>query len=495
VRVTCLEKSKNGQLKPERHDEGVKQFNTPQNSFKGLKAEGTATLIAAATDIALVIDADGIIQDLSLRDDDLPSDDYEGWINKPWIETVTVESRPKVEALLDSALSGSTSNWRHINHPSSRGPDLPILYATAPIGSDGKMLAIGRSAVVVAELQQKLLQAQQSMERNYLQIRHLETRYRLLFQVSSEAVFIVDAANKKVVEANPAAEKLLGEDGAKLPGQKFTKLFSDSGNGAVENFLGEVRSTGRRTQVKAQLAGQGLECVLSASLFSQNGGSLYLISVNPLQERAEEPKGSNVHDKLLKLMEKAPDGFVLTGADGIILDANQAFIELTETGSEERVLGESLDRWFGRSGVDLNVLTANLRKHGSVRLFATTLRGEYGSSVDVEVSATKLVMSDDDSYFGFIIRDIGLRLENNSRKQSRLARPVEQLTELVGRLPLRDLVQESTNMVERYCIEAALEITGENRTSAAEILGLSRQSLYVKLRRYGLGDNDSETSE
>ena len=37
-------------------------------------------------------------------------------------------------------------------------------------------------------------------------------------------------------------------------------------------------------------------------------------------------------------------------------------------------------------------------------------------------------------------------------------------------------------------IEAALELTSDNRASAAEMLGLSRQSLYVKLRRYGLGD-------
>ena len=41
----------------------------------------------------------------------------------------------------------------------------------------------------------------------------------------------------------------------------------------------------------------------------------------------------------------------------------------------------------------------------------------------------------------------------------------------------------------------ALEITGDNRASAAEILGLSRQSLYAKLRRYGLGELASAESE
>jgi len=40
----------------------------------------------------------------------------------------------------------------------------------------------------------------------------------------------------------------------------------------------------------------------------------------------------------------------------------------------------------------------------------------------------------------------------------------------------------------RAAMVAALELTGDNRASAAELLGLSRQSLYVKLRRYGLGD-------
>jgi DNA-binding NtrC family response regulator len=47
-------------------------------------------------------------------------------------------------------------------------------------------------------------------------------------------------------------------------------------------------------------------------------------------------------------------------------------------------------------------------------------------------------------------------------------------------------------MIERLCIEAALELTRDNRASAAEMLGLSRQSLYSKLRRYGLGDLDHD---
>jgi DNA-binding NtrC family response regulator len=73
-----------------------------------------------------------------------------------------------------------------------------------------------------------------------------------------------------------------------------------------------------------------------------------------------------------------------------------------------------------------------------------------------------------------------------------LPRSVEQLSQLVGRVSLKELVRETTELVERLCIEAALELTGNNRASAAEALGVSRQSLYSKLHRYGMGDLTTE---
>jgi DNA-binding NtrC family response regulator len=53
-------------------------------------------------------------------------------------------------------------------------------------------------------------------------------------------------------------------------------------------------------------------------------------------------------------------------------------------------------------------------------------------------------------------------------------------------MPMKDIVGETSDMIERMCIQAALQLTHNNRASAAEMLGLSRQSLYVKLRRYDM---------
>ncbi len=161
--------------------------------------------------------------------------------------------------------------------------------------------------------------------------------------------------------------------------------------------------------------------------------------------------------------------------------------------TEEQARNESIDRWLGRPGVDFNLLIAQLREHGSVRLFATQLRGEFGSSSDVEICAVS-VADGEEPCFGFTIRDVGQRVTFERQASREKPRSVEQLTELVGRVPLKDLVRDSTDMIEKLCIEAALEITGDNRASAAEILGLSRQGLYAKLRRYGLGELASADS-
>ena len=155
---------------------------------------------------------------------------------------------------------------------------------------------------------------------------------------------------------------------------------------------------------------------------------------------------------------------------------------------EEQARGESLERWLGRPGVDLNVLLAQLREHGSVRLFATTLRGairhDHRSRALGRGAARRRARRASASRCATSVA----RLAQRSGRAPPLPRSVEQLTELVGRVPLKGIVRETTDIIERLCIEAALELTQDNRASAAEMLGLSRQSLYVKLRRYGLGD-------
>ena len=468
----------------------VKAFKSPTGSLGHLDAEAAGALIAAATDLSLVVDAKGVIRDVAFQSDDLAEelDMRATWIGQRWADTVTVESRPKVEAMLRDATLATGSRWRHLNHPSPSGVDVPVMYSAVPLGDDGRVVAFGRDLRAVSALQQRLVNAQQTMERDYIRFQNGEMRYRMLFQMSSEAVLIVDAATQRVVEANPAAERLLGQDRAPggLAGHRLIEAFEPGSMAAVQSLIDTVRAGERADDVRARLSGHG-GFVVSASLFRQDTGSFLLVRLSPLPSEAIELALSPDKSKLLKVVQNAPDGFVVTAQDGTIVTANAAFLEMAELAAEKQATGQPLGRWLGRAGVDLDVLIANLRQRGSMRLFATTMRSEFGTTAEVEISAVS-VMNGGQPCYGFAIRNVGRRISAEPPAGRELPRSVAQLTELIGRVTLKELVRESTDMIERLCIEAALELTGDNRASAAEMLGLSRQSLYVKLRRYGLGD-------
>jgi hypothetical protein len=127
------------------------------------------------------------VTDVASHNDEFAELGRQSWLGRPWIDTVTVESRPKIEALLAEAGSDQP-RARQVNHSVADREDIPVLYSAVPVGDDGRLVAVGRDLRPVALLQQRLVEAQQSMEREYSRLRHAETRYRLLFHLASEAV-------------------------------------------------------------------------------------------------------------------------------------------------------------------------------------------------------------------------------------------------------------------------------------------------------------------
>ncbi len=469
----------------------MKAFKAPKTELGTIDAEAAASLIATAADIALILDSAGTIRDVSIADRSMVEDlaAHANWLGRSWVSTVTEESRAKVEQLLADAASRQAPRWRHVNHPAASGADIPVLYAAVRAGQPGRIVAFGRDLRVVSSLQRRLIDAQQSMERDYARIRHVETRYRLLFQMASDAVLIVDDVARKVLDSNPTARRMFGDP--VQPGKSWPlDVFTPETARGVDLLLAGVRASGRADDVRARLRDGDAEAVVSASLFRDEGGTSCLVRITRPAAESAGAALPKLKTKLLKLMESAPDGFVVTGADGRIITANTAFLELAQLPTEEQARGEPLARWLGRSGVDLDILIANLRQHGSVRLFASMIRGELGETAEVEISAVT-VMNGGQPCIGFAIRDIGRRLQREPGIAGALPRSLDHITELIGRVALKDLVREATDVIERLCIEAALTVTGDNRASAAEMLGLSRQSLYVKLRRYGLGDPEA----
>ncbi len=468
-----------------------------------IDARTASRLIEAASDIALVMDVQGTILDVTIQDPEFARDAGSSWRGKAWTDTVGPDSHEKIEALLRGANAGDPARWRQVNHPVPGAEDVPVLYtairlpdAAAASAAEPRIVAFGRDLRSTVLLQRRLVEAQQAMERDYWRFREAETRYRNLFQTSQEAVLVVDGQTQKVLEANPAAETLVGRPGLRLVGAALAAIFDAVDAEPLQALLAAARTVGKRDPVRLRLAQGKGEVEAAASVFRQDQAPFVLLRLAPTTPElpgsapgAGRADGSLALSLLDAYARHSPDGLVFTDAQGRVLSANRAFANLAQLSAEDQARGEMLDRWLGRTGVEMGVLISNLRQRGSVGLFTTTLRGEYGAVLEVEISASP-VGSPEPQALAFAVRDIGRRLQGGGedRAPAKLARSAGELTELVGRVPMKDIVSETTDLIEQLCIETALQMTQDNRALAAQLLGLSRQSLYVKLRRYGLGD-------
>lgn len=454
--------------------------------LSGMDPHAAVSIIAAAADLSLLVDHKGVIREVQLSNDQLPLGDLSQWIGKQWTETVTSESRIKVEELTTEAKEKSLARWRHLNFPSAQGADVPVLFAAARVGNKGDTIAFGRDLRNLASLQQRLVEAHQAMERDYLRMRHMETRYRLLFELASEAVLIVEPNSYRVLEANPAASKILDLPVKKIVGKSILDALADTERTVIEDLLASVKSSGDAESRTINGAHDSPQVTVSASIFRQESGNLFLVRLTPPELQQHDPSAPK-RSIMLDVLEQSPDGFIVTDTNGKILTCNHAFVEMAQLTKPDQVIGRNLSDWLGRSDVDLSVLVANIQQRGAVRLFSTMLHGTNGTQLQVEISGVS-VKSSPNPCLGFSIRDVGQRMGIERPSLHELPRSADQLVELVGRVPLQEIVSETADLIEKLCIEAALRLTRDNRASASEMLGLSRQSLYVKLRRYGIGE-------
>jgi transcriptional regulator PpsR len=454
----------------------------PRGLLGKLDATVAKKVVAAGGDVAMVIDRHGVICDLAVSNEAVAQDGANAWLDQRWSDTVTIDSKKKVDELLRDALREGPTRWREVNQVTPTQKSLMFRFMAVDAGREGHVIAIGRDDRATAAMQQRLLEAQQVMERDYARVRDAEFRYRLLFQTSGEAVIIVEDSTKKILEANPAAEALVG-GGKSLVGEPFAKIFARKSHDGAASLLTVAQSTARTNSSQMRLSGLEQDFLVSASLFRQDRVSQYLVRLAPADHA---PVHADAGPSLQAIVDRMPDAFLVTDDSLKILTANNAFLDLARIGAKEQAIGQSLTRFLGRAGLDRNILVDTLRAHGSVRNFSTLLRNQYDGQEDVEVSAVSV--PGPETYFGFTLRTVSRRRNEGPQGAPELRRSVEQLTELVGRVTLKDLVRETTDLVERLCIEAALELTKDNRASAAEILGLSRQSLYSKLHRFKLGN-------
>jgi transcriptional regulator PpsR len=467
-------------------------MQSPERAFAVIEGVAAARAIGAASDLTVVLDAAGTVREVVNGLPDLPSAEFAGWVGKPLAALVAMEGRQKIAEMVAEAVAEGRSRAREITHELENGLDLPVRYTAVRSDQDGRVLALGRDLRSIGRLQQRLVEAQVQLDAEFQRARHAETRFGAAFRTVTDALVIVDAQNARVIDANPPALAALGGTAGATIGLALLSFFSAADQTALAAHFGALKAAGRADPVTVELLSTGQQVTLASQLYRQEKSIHAMVRV-AAGGATPQPQAPHRNSALGDAANHLPEAIVLTDRNHVIREANEAFLILAGIGSAAELAGQSLFRWVGRAGADTGVLVSSLRDAGAVKDFVTVIRPAFGPEEEVEITAA-LTQSEGQVIGTFLIRR-ARPLSFGGGQKRELPRSVERMTELVGRVPLKDLVRDTTDVIEKLSIETALKLTGNNRASAAQMLGLSRQSLYAKLRRYDIDAPDDESEE
>jgi len=442
-----------------------------------MASEVASTVVRVAGDIALVIGADGVIH--SVADGSLPLAGPGGsWVGRPWADTVGDTMRPKVQSLLQEAQQHGVSRRRELNHLAAEGADIPVSWAAVRLGEHGPLLAVGRDLRAVSAIQQRFVEVQKELERDYWQRRNAEAHYRLLFQVANDAVLVLDAEHGIVLDANPAADALFGHVGPSWAGLPLGPFIDDSARPVLDELLLAARTTGHAAEVRLRTATLGTALDVSATPFSAEGKHCLLLRARRAGASVGAVPGA------MDFIGQTPDAVVVTDPSGRVLWANPAFVDLCQMPDESGIRGRTLADLLGDPQHQWAHLLARVRARGIVGSTAVQMRVQGSPLGSADVSAA-LLAEGDQEHIGFTLRAL-TETTPSSGPAYTLALDVSALASQLGQESLEQLVAEASRLVETHFIQAALQAAGGLLDVAAKTLRISNPALLQRMTSLGV---------
>ncbi len=175
-----------------------------------IEPEFLSSIIAAASDIALVVSADGIILSVVVNSYSDTFGNLEHWEGRPITDFLTRESVEKFEKAHAAYLLGEIPvRQLELNHSDNAVWQYPVRYTFHRFGHENAALLLGRDLRPIAETQQQLVQAQIALEQGYEARREFDARYRVLLANTKQPVAFVSVQSGRVEDANEAAAAML----------------------------------------------------------------------------------------------------------------------------------------------------------------------------------------------------------------------------------------------------------------------------------------------
>ncbi len=453
----------------------------------GVDASSIDSLLGQASDVVLSLDKDSVIRSVRVNPQfTLVSNGLRHWIGRDIRDVLTRDSADKFEARIlgRTTLDASTIQLNHIDGDKT---EFPIDYTHTPPRKDGGMLMLGRSLQMIAETQQTLTRMHLELEKERERQRQFEIKYRLLMQHGRDPLMLVDAESGQISDASDALLAILNERREAIVGKSVNQMFEVHGHGDdVDDVLQAILASGARsatTPLRLTRATTRKNIAVTSAPYRVVGDRILMCRI------ATPDHLNGMSNELSSAMTAfyiaSGEAIVVTNADGAILTANESFLRLSGSADPALLTGKSIEGFLSRGGIDLKIILKTLANNRQLNGYQTGVRDEFGTESKVDLSANAVEI-EGDSRIIFLLRDG--RNKNSSVQNSEYLtdQAARNIVDLIGGVDMKDIVSDTTEVVEKMCIEVALEMTNNNRVAAANMLGLSRQSLYVKIKKYGI---------
>ncbi|MFH1036179.1 MAG: PAS domain S-box protein [Pseudomonadota bacterium] len=250
-----------------------------------------------------------------------------------------------------------------------QGPDGGITWlsiSTNPVSQPGDALPRG-VVITFTDISQR--------RREEEELRASEERYRRLFELESDAVFLVDRQSLRILEANQAACRIYGY----TPGE-FSQLHIMDISAQPEQSQAAIRQGVFQAQARLHRRKDGaiFPVEISGSHMIHQGRDLHIAAVRDISRRQAAQQALRAsEEKFARVFEANPVAMCITSLEGHLLEVNQALLRRTGYSRQELIGGDGLELGLWVNPADRQRLLEAARQSAGV----------YGLEVEARIKS------------------------------------------------------------------------------------------------------------
>lgn len=207
------------------------------------------------------------------------------------------------------------------------GSHFPVLIRTVPIIQDGKVTGLRGIIVDITERKR----AENALREN-------EEKYRQLFDMESDAIFLIDNATGQILEVNKAACDQYGYNRDELCLMKNVDLSAEPEKTKMATLIKDERIPVRWHRKKD---GTIFPVEIGASHFNLQGQDVHIAAIRDITDRLEAREQLEKQQLFLRnVIDNAPNSIYVMDSDHRIVLTNKIFAEMYGL-SEDDIIGKN----------------------------------------------------------------------------------------------------------------------------------------------------------